>query len=94
MAGQAQAADNGIVCRLCVLQDRRSGLGSVDADLMESVCVVPGALMPNASRINLQTANLIRANVSAVALFAGLFFLYADFWRNLMTPFDQIPRDG
>jgi len=50
--------------------------------------------MQNTSRINLQAAKLINANVSAVALFAGLMFLYADIWRALMTPFDEIPRDG
>ena len=49
--------------------------------------------MPNASRINLQAAKLINANVSAVTLFSGLIFLYADIWRTLMTPFDEIKRD-
>ena len=62
---------------------------------MGSVCAIDrGALMQNTSRINLQAAKLINANVSAVALFAGLMFLYADIWRALMTPFDEIPRDG
>jgi len=44
---------------------------------------------------NLQAAKLINANVSTVALFAAVFFLYfpADIWRTLMTPFDEIPRD-
>jgi len=48
------------------------------------------------SRIDLQAAKLINANVSAAALFAAVFFLYlpADIWRTLTTPFDEIPRDG
>ena len=59
----------------------------------ECVRIDRGALMQNTSRINLQAAKLINANVSATAFFAGLIFLYADIWRTLMTPFGEIPRD-
>jgi len=42
-----------------------------------------------------QIAKLINANVRFAALFTALIFLQfpADFWRSLMTPFDEKPHD-
>src|SRR5262245_50405808 len=65
---------------------------------MESVCAVckwTGKLKLMPSKIDLQAAKLVNANVSAAALFAVVFFLHlpAVFWGILTTPFDEIPRD-